>query len=646
MDSKPTYEELGQRVKELEKQNLGLRQLKAALKISADPWQRTFDAIREAICLLDLDGKILLCNDAMRKLLAKPSEEIINRTCWKLMHGTSEPIEGCPVVRMKNTLKRETMVLAIDDQWIDIVADPLLDQAGNLMGAVHIIADITEQRRAEEALRESEEKYRSMMEAMIEPIYICSPDFRVEYMNPAMISRTGRDATGENCFKALHDLEERCPWCMHYKTQQGEYFESEIVSPKDNRSYHISSSPIVHENGSISKMTVFRDTTQLKKMETQLQQAQKMEAIGTLAGGIAHDFNNILGAIIGHAEIGKMKVPEESEVIANLDQVVKAGTRAAKLVKQILTVSRQHKQEQRPVQIKYIVMDVLKLLRATLPTTIEIKEGLVKESGIVQADPTQMHQVIMNLGTNAGHAMQEDGGVLMVELASVELDDIEAARHLDMDAGSYLRLTVSDTGHGMSPEIMERIFDPYFTTKDTGQGTGLGLSVARGIVKAHGGTITVYSELGKGTTFHVYLPSILEEENEEKESEEPLPTGSERILFIDDEQALIEIGSQMLEQLGYEVVSKQSSIEALELFRAEPDRFDLVITDMTMPHMTGDNLARELMKIRPDIPIILCTGHSRLISEEKAKEIGIRAFVMKPILKRAMAETVTKALGD
>ena len=262
------------------------------------------------------------------------------------------------------------------------------------------------------------------------------------------------------------------------------------------------------------------------------------------------------------------------------------------------------------------------------------------------ASQVKMHQVIMNLGTNAGHAMQENGGVLEVTLANVELDDLSASRHLDLDAGSYLRLTVSDTGHGMTSEIMERIFDPYFTTKDTGEGTGLGLSVAQGIVKAHGGTITAYSEPGKGTTFHVYLPLILEEEREEKESEGPLPTGSECILFIDDEEVLLEIGGQILEQLGYEVVAKKGSVQALELFRAEPDRFDLVITDMTMPHMTGDKLAQALMTIRPNIPVILCTGHSRLVSEEKAKEIGLKAFVMKPLVMRNLAETVRKVLGE
>jgi PAS domain S-box-containing protein len=529
------------------------------------------------------------------------------------------------------------------------LATIIKDKSGEVMGYQSAVLDNSEQKQTAAALRESEETYRSMMEAMKDPVYICSPDFRVEYMNPAMVKRTGRDATGENCSKALHGLNEKCSWCMHDKVQKGESFESELISPRDNRSYHVSQSAIVHEDGSISKMTVFRDTTDFKTLENQLQQAQKMEAIGTLAGGIAHDFNNILGGILGYAELAKMKAPEGSEVAADLDSVIKSSNRAADLIKQILTISRQHKQERRPVQVRYIADEALNLLRATLPTTIEIRKDLAKDTGIVNADPTQIHQVIMNLGTNAGHAMQEDGGVLEVSLANVELDDLSVSKHLDLSAGSYLSLAVSDTGYGIPSEITQRIFDPYFTTKDTGEGTGLGLSVAQGIVKAHGGTITVYSEPGKGTTFHVYLPLIQEkgrEEREEKKPEEPLPTGSERILFIDDEEVLVEIGSQMLERLGYEAVAKKSSVQALELFRAEPDRFDLVITDMTMPDMTGDKLARELMKIRPDIPVILCTGHSSLVSQEKAKEIGIRAFVMKPLVMRNFAETVRKVLGE
>ena len=527
------------------------------------------------------------------------------------------------------------------------------EMAGDVAFGVYAI-DLEEQhRKADMALEASEERYRGLVESLSDLVLIVDPNGSFTYLNPEFEKITGyspRDFIGRSFTEILAPEYVESTIKRFKRGLAGEkipVYEVEILH-KDGGKIPLElnvTSLLDSEGNAVGRIGVGRDLSERKILESQLQEAQKMEAIGTLAGGIAHDFNNILGAIIGHAEIGKMKLPKENEVVANLDEVVKAGNRAAKLVKQILTVSRQHQQERRPVQIRYIVEEALKLLRATLPTTIEIKKDLVKKSDIVHADPTQIHQVVMNLCTNAGHAMQDDGGVLTAELANVELDDLEAARHLDLTAGSYLRLTVSDTGHGMSPEIIERIFDPYFTTKDTGEGTGLGLSVAQGIVKTHGGTITVYSEMGKGTTFHVYLPIIDEaEEAEKEESKGPLPTGSERILFIDDEDVLVEIGSQMLEQLGYEVVTKKSSIEALELFRAEPDRFDLVITDMTMPHMTGDKLARELMKIRPDIPVILCTGHSRLVSEAKAKEIGIRAFVMKPLVMRNLAETVRKVL--
>jgi len=637
---------------ELNKEIDERKEAETALRESEKRARQYLDISGVAFVALDNEGNITLINQRGLEILGYREKELLGKNWFKtclpermtdevldvyqqLIRGEIEPVEYYenPIL----TKDGQERILA----WHNAV---LRNPDSEIVGVLSSGEDITHRLLAEEALKRSEEKYRSMMEAMKDPIYICSQDYRVEYMNPAMIQRTGRDATGEDCFKAVHDLEEKCSWCKRHKVQQGECLESEIVSPKDNRSYHVSSSPIVHEDGSVSQVTVFRDTTDLKELEVQLQQAQKMEAIGTLAGGIAHDFNNILGGIMGYAELAKMKAPEESKVIADLDNVIRSSERAADLIKQILTISRRHKKEQKPVQVRYIVSEALKLLKATLPATIEIREDLARDAGIVNADPTQIHQVIMNLGTNAGHAMQDDGGVLEVTLANVEFDDLSASKHLDLTAGSYLRLTVSDTGHGMPPEIMERIFDPYFTTKDTGEGTGLGLSVAQGIVKAHRGTVTVYSELGKGTTFHVYLPLILEEEREEKESEGPLPTGSECILFIDDEQVLIEVGGQMLEQLGYEVVTKRSSVQALELFRAEPERFHLVITDMTMPHMTGDKLAQELMKIRPQIPIILCTGHSRLVSEEKAKEIGIKAFVMKPLVMRNLAETVRKIL--
>jgi signal transduction histidine kinase/CheY-like chemotaxis protein len=385
---------------------------------------------------------------------------------------------------------------------------------------------------------------------------------------------------------------------------------------------------------------------QEKKLETQLRQAQKMEAIGTLAGGIAHDFNNILSAVIGYTELALINIPKESSLQNHLQQVLKAGSRAKDLVKQILTFSRQAEQEVGPFQIKLIAKEALKLLRASLPTTIEIRQDIQSDSTVL-ADPTQIHQVLMNLCTNAGYAMQETGGTLEVSLTNVELDSHFTGRHSDMAPGPHLRLTVSDTGHGMTPDVLERIFDPFFTTKGPGEGTGMGLSVVHGIVKSFGGTITVYSEPGKGSTFHVYLP-IAEDLKDEGETEviEPLPTGNERILLIDDEQPLVDIGKQMLERLGYEVITRTSSIEALELFRAQPDRFDLVITDMTMPNMTGDKLAMEIMKIRPDVPVILCTGFSPAITEEEANAWGIQALLEKPLLRHDLAKTIRQVLDE
>jgi PAS domain S-box-containing protein len=529
--------------------------------------------------------------------------------------------------------------------WIRSVAEPIL-VSGRITKVIGNIMDISERKRAENELQESESKYRAMMDSMKDPVYICSPDYRVEYMNPAMIGRTGRDATGAHCFKAIHDLDEKCSWCRHYEAQQGKSFKSDIVSPKDNHSYYVTHSSIVHENGSISKMTILRDTTELKKMETQLQQAQKMESIGTLAGGIAHDFNNILFPIVGYTEMTIEDVPEKSTVRKNLNEVLKSALRARDLVKQILTFSRQQNQELKPLRIQAIVKEALKLIRSTLPTTIEIRQDIDKDCGPVVADPTQTHQIVMNLCTNAYHAMEETGGALEVNLSEIELtmDDIAG---LDMEPGPYLCLKVGDTGHGMDRAVADRVFDPYFTTKETGKGTGLGLSVVHGIVKSYGGDIRVYSEPGKGTVFHVYLPRIKEiSVSSESVSDEVLQTGHEHILLVDDEEVVVSLEKRMLERLDYKVTARTSSVEALEAFREQPGRYDLVITDMTMPNMTGDRLAAALKEIRSDIPIIICTGFSEKISKERADSLGIKGFLMKPIVMKDLSKTIRKVLDN
>ncbi len=385
-----------------------------------------------------------------------------------------------------------------------------------------------------------------------------------------------------------------------------------------------------------------------QKIATRLRQAQKMESIGTLAGGIAHDFNNILSAIMGYSEMTLYKLSDDSKARSNLEQVLLASNRARDLVNQILAFSRQSEQTRKPVQIGPLVKETLKLMRASLPTTINIMEQINEKGALIEADPTQIHQVLMNLCTNASDAMREKGGgALKVDLDRLNLYEKEAALlYPDLNAGIYEMVSVSDTGDGMDSATIERIFDPYFTTKKAGKGTGMGLAVAHGIVKSHGGVINVHSEQGKGTTFQVLLPSIDGVAKSEGEELKPLPRGEERILFVDDEATLVDLGQQMLEHLGYKVKGKTSSIEALDTFRAHPDDFDLILTDKTMPNLTGFDLAKECKEIRPDIPIILCTGFSESTLLLRAGSLGISEIIMKPLLMRDLAGAIRKVLDD
>ncbi|MHC1727455.1 MAG: response regulator [Syntrophobacteraceae bacterium] len=375
-----------------------------------------------------------------------------------------------------------------------------------------------------------------------------------------------------------------------------------------------------------------------------LQRSQRMEAIGTLASGIAHDFNNILAVLIGCNELALLRTPKESKACGHIEMALSAGERAKDLVKQILAFSRQGEEERKPIQITDTVKDVLKFMRASLPATIEIREELDHDIGNILGDPVQIHQILMNLCTNAHHAMREKGGVLEVRLISIDLGPGAAVIHPDLKPGPYVKVTVKDTGCGMDEATMEKIFDPYFTTREKGVGTGLGLAVVHGLVQNHCGAITLESEIGKGSVFNLYFPVIHKEVVMETWIQEGIPTGHEHILLVDDEQFLLEMCREMLEHLGYSVDARASSMDALALFRDHPDRFDLVITDMTMPNMTGDKLAQELLRIRPEVPILVCTGYSEKSTDEHARAMGVRAFVMKPVLMARMARAIRDAL--
>jgi two-component system cell cycle sensor histidine kinase/response regulator CckA len=380
------------------------------------------------------------------------------------------------------------------------------------------------------------------------------------------------------------------------------------------------------------------------KMEEKMREAQKMESLGTLAGGIAHDFNNILTAILGYAQLADFESQADSKLNSYISRISQAGLRAKDLVHQILTFSRQGRSEKGPIDISRVVKEALLLIKAALPANIEILDSISPNLSPGFADETQIHQIVMNLCTNAYQAMKTSGGLLTVNLTAVTIDDQDAQNYPQMDPGNYLKLSITDTGCGIPQDMINRIFDPYFTTKPTGEGTGLGLATVHGIVKDHGGSIQVYSEVGCGTTFHVFLPAVVVTAETAAEQAKQLPTGSGCILFVDDEKALIDLGRDLLERLGYRVETRVSPIDAIEAFRAEPLKYDLIITDLTMPKMTGDELARKIKAIRSDIPIILCSGFSDRLHTQAIKNIGISAVLMKPVIYADLARTVRQVL--
>ena len=383
-----------------------------------------------------------------------------------------------------------------------------------------------------------------------------------------------------------------------------------------------------------------------KKLEKQLIQAQKMESIGILAGGIAHDFNNILAVILGYTDMARQDAPPDSKYGSDLDKVLNAGHRAKELVKQILAFSRQTEIERIPIQLQPVIKEVLNMLRASIPSTIKIIDNIETDCRVVIADPTQVHQILMNLCTNANHAMEQSGGVLKIELKNIHIDRTNQPLALTIKPGDYVELTVSDTGSGIDPAVIDKIFDPYFTNKEPGKGTGMGLAIIHGIITGYGGAISVASKPGKGSTFHVYFPVNAQQELSLAENDQDIPQGNARLLLVDDEEILTEVHRDMLESLGYRVTVQHSSMEALTTFQNNPDAFDVVITDQTMPGMTGSDLARMLLQKRSDIPIILCTGFSNLIDEETAKSIGIKEFALKPLTRESIARLLHKVLNS
>ena len=636
------------------------RQIEGALRESEEKYRSLANNLNVGIYRnsVGIKGKFIEANPAIVKMFGFDSrEEFLKVSVSDLYKNPIDRSEYNAKILKEGAVRNEILQLQKKDgtSFIGSVSAVVVkDEKDEIKYYDGIIEDISERMRAEAAVRESEEKYRTVLEANPDPVVLYDIKGQVIYFNPAF-TRVFGWTLAERSGKKMDVFVPEEAWqetkIMIEKVVAGERF-SGIETCRFNKKGNIipvsiSGATYKDQNGKpIGCVINLRDISYQKKMEAQLQHAQKMEAIGTLAGGIAHDFNNMLVPLVGFAEMLKNDLPADSPLQGHVDGIFDAYLRLKDLVKQILAFSRQSDQDLKPIKLQTIVKEVIKLLRSSIPTTIDIRQNIDPDCGVVIADPTQVHQIVMNLATNAYHAMEETGGGLKVTLKQVQLDTDQALLS-KLVPGEYALLTVSDTGVGIEKDVMDKIFDPYFTTKEIGKGTGLGLSVVQGIVKSSNGDIRITSKPGKGTEIHVYLPILERQVNDMRtDRSQPIQGGTENILLVDDEEVVVRIEQQMLERLGFRVTVRTGSVDALEAFKANADVFDLVVTDMTMPNMTGVQLAAEIKKIRPDIPVILCTGFSYQINEEKSKALGIQGFVMKPVLLKDLAKTIRKVLDN
>ncbi len=625
------------------------------------------DTIPNPVFYKDADGKFLGCNIAYAETLGMSKDNILGRRLIDVESIISFDMaqhyhrQDMRLIENPGIQSYEERIHCADGVRRDYIfyKATFKDAEGLVAGLVGIMLDISDRKKVEKALADSKNLFDAFMQHLPGLAFMKDLEGNYIYVNEAFSQFTGkpaRDQIGSSddqmweaaTARLLQDNDQKV---LDSKTAQNNM--ETVRLPDEQERYLLTARfPVFQDDEMVSLGGISIDITQRtqaeqqrRQLELQLQQAHKMEALGTLAGGIAHDFNNILAAIIGYSEIAMAESEKASSTQGYLKRVLEAGERARALVKQILAFSRQGEIEPKPVQVKLIIKEVLKLLRASLPATIEIVQKIDSDA-MVMADPTQIHQVMMNLTTNAGYAMSEKGGRLTVELTQMELDRSFTDQYTDIEPGAYLKLTVSDTGTGIAPEHLNRVFDPFFTTKPKGEGTGMGLAVVHGIVSSLKGAIRVASDPGVSTRFDLFLPVIEDPQMLAHAPAEALPVGKERILFIDDEVFQTDMLKQMLGLLGYQVTVCNQSLAALDLFKQDPHAFDLVITDMIMPELTGDRLAVNLLELRPDLPIILATGYSAKITEAKARALGIRAYALKPLVMEKLAKMIRAVIDE
>jgi len=632
-----------------------------ALHQSEQQVREAFELSRDALYKRDLKThRYAWVSPAVEQITGVPVDQWLHSggaQLTKIIHPDDLQKTTTHVDRLANLTKADTQEFAIEYRiqkpdntyhWLLDRHIVLFDSEGKAEFVVGNAQDITRRKEAQKIL----ENYKHIISSTKDMMALVSRGYRYQAVSTsyaAMFKTTPMELTGKHIDEVLGDnilsfSKPLIEQCLAGKDAHG---RSWVTYPSGERRFSDASYYPHYEKGTgkiVGYVVSVKDMTEYKQLEDKLLQSYKMEAIGTLAGGIAHDFNNILAAVIGYSDLA-LTMTENEHVQNTILKVRKAADRATELVKQILTFSRQTDQEVKPLLIKLVIKEALKLIRASIPSSIHIEQSLSSDS-YVMADPTQIHQIIMNLCTNASYAMKNDVGTLEVTLDDVQIEEDDISDQPGFSApGRYVRLSVSDNGTGIPPKILDRIFDPFFTTKPKDEGTGMGLAMIHGIIKSYKGDIAVYSQVGKGTAVRVFIPAIRRAGKEKIAIDTtPVPTGTERVLFVDDENALVEIGERMLSRLGYRVTGLTSSVEALKLFGEKPHGFDLVVTDLTMPNITGDKLAREILARRADIPIIMVTGFSEEMKAEAMKRMGIKKVILKPIVTRDIAKAMRDVL--
>jgi PAS domain S-box-containing protein len=653
MSEQPKYKEFEQKIQSLEEE-LRKYMKTAEERIDSDQEFRTlYEEALNPIMVVDENGRYLRANKAALNFLECTLYELKEKEVWDWTppgYEEQERAEHSPFLSRRTVETRYWVNGKIKTLMLNVI--PLELQGKKVLYGIG--QDITDLKRIENALRQSEEKFRGITERLFDVVFTTDREGNLTYLSPSaelIFQYRPEERMGGHFLDNVPESEHSRIVQLMKKVLEGEeigIFETEARS-RDGMPVRIqvNVSAIVEDDEIVGTLGVIRNVTRYREIEDQLRQSQKMEAIGTLAGGIAHDFNNILGIIIGNAELSMEDLPKDHICQENLEEIFKASLRAGDLVNQILTFSRKTESQLQPIQLGPMIKESLKLMRASIPKTIEIRQQIADNVDYINADPNRINQVLINICNNAHHAIGKRNGILEVVLENIDLTNGKTMQtYKDLSPGRYVKLRISDTGHGIEPDIIDRIFDPYFTTKKVDEGSGMGLSVVHGIIKEHEGVIRVNSEPGKGTSFIIFFPAIRHTRKKEEDLKKSLPIGKERILFVDDEESILSICGEQLKRLGYQLTTIENGQRALNEFRKNPHQFDLIITDQTMPKMEGVDLARAVREIRPNIPIILCSGYSDLLNDEEIKDSGISELLTKPIVKSQLADVVRKVLDQ